>query len=59
MKSQIFLNFTYTWLPIIALIIFFSIFCLSVVYVSRTKTKKLYSKLELIALDDGEINERK
>lgn len=57
MKSQVLSGFTEIWLPSIALLIFFSIFMFVVIYVSRTRTKKFYSKLELIALDEGELNE--
>ena len=57
MKSQVLSNFTEVWLPSMALLIFFSIFMFVVIYVSRSKTKKFYNELELIALDEGELNE--
>jgi hypothetical protein len=58
MKSQVLSGFTEVWLPSIALLIFFSIFMFVIFYITRSRTKKFYSKLELIALDEGELNEK-
>ena len=54
MKQEILSLFPWPWLSTTALIIFFSFFVLLLLRVNMRSTQKVYKKMELLPLTDGE-----
>lgn len=54
MKSLVLSNFTQTWLPIVGLLLFVSVFLVMIIHISRKSSKELYNDAMNIPLEEGE-----
>ncbi|MCB9091929.1 MAG: CcoQ/FixQ family Cbb3-type cytochrome c oxidase assembly chaperone [Halobacteriovoraceae bacterium] len=57
MKSQVFENFDLTILPTIGMIVFLVVFLFVVIWVFRKNSKKIYTEMSNIPLNEGNNNE--
>lgn len=57
MKSEVMSRFTEIWLPSLALIIFFSIFLIMLMYVFTKDSGERFKKIANLPLDEGHNNE--
>lgn len=53
MKSLVLSNFNQMWLPLLALMIFVSVFVIMLIHISRKSSKRLYNEAQNIPLDEG------
>jgi cbb3-type cytochrome oxidase subunit 3 len=53
MKSLVLSNFNQMWLPLLALMIFISVFVIMLIHISRKSSKRLYNEAQNIPLDEG------
>lgn len=58
MKSQVLANFSEIYLPIIALLIFVSVFVVMLLMINRKGSKQLYSEIDKIPLEEGKKYEK-
>ncbi len=54
MKSLVLSNFSHTWLPLVALIIFVTVFAFMLIHILRKTSGQLYKEVEQIPFDEGE-----
>lgn len=53
MKSLVLSNFNQIWLPLVALMIFVSVFVVMLLHISRKSSKRIYNEAQNIPLDEG------
>lgn len=58
MKSIVMSQFSQIWLPIVALLIFVSVFIVMLIHIFKKSSGKLYSDVELMPLSEGELSEK-